>query len=297
VVTWNINGPGADRAPAIVGYLRTLEPDLIVLTEYRASRASNLIPLLRDAGWKYWLTSTDKDADCDIIVAARTPIVPTERYLSLPPTEALSKSEEYFQKRWLEVRVPAWQVMGTEGCVTIGGVHVPEVGGSGGDEQRQMVARKKIFCDALHAMLQKLTSTAYMLIGDLNTGLDDDIVNLQTNRPTEPKSLSRNSRYVYPLVIERLRDELRFRDAWRVRHRKTYEYTYRGKTNGFRLDQAWLAPALRPALSDATHTRDACEKITIGREVVKRSDHEALVVDLLLEVIQDRAISRQSFGC
>lgn len=63
-------------------------------------------------------------------------------------------------------------------------------------------------------------------------------------------------------------------DAWRRLHPDDREYTWYSRpwNNGFRLDHAFLSPALLPALRGATYDH--------GIREAKVSDHSALIVDL-----------------
>jgi exonuclease III len=288
VATWNINGPGASRLPAIVEYLETLDADLLVLTEYIADRGAGLIDMVRQAGWPHVVTNTNGGSENGILIAAHTPVSPTGTRIEPAMATGLLASNEYFAKRWLEANVPAWHVPGATGPITIGGVHIPDVGGSG-DERRLKERRKEAFCDTLHEILTESALAPYMLIGDLNTGFDTDIVELASGLPARPETLGANSRFWYPVALERLRDQLGWSDAWRMSHPGRYEFTWKGKVNGFRLDQAWLSPALRPTIQDAMHLTTAWDALNVTHGAPRRSDHAALVVDMRVMVNCDRS--------
>lgn len=280
ILTWNINGPSEARVPSIVSYIDSQGPDVIVLTEYVADNSKSIVPQLAARGWKHIIPSTEEGKENGVLVAARMEVRPTGRALRLDNTIRADVSDTYLRKRWVEVEFPNVRIMQAGASLTLGGVHIPEVGGST-TIRTQKERIKRAFWDATLVALHDRCAVPYMLIGDLNTGLPEDIVDTTTARPLAPRLANQpNTRFTYPTALTRLRDEFGWSDAWRSLHPNDYEFTFRGSRNGFRIDHAWLSPCLRLALRSAAHCMNSWDKVQINGGLVQRSDHRALIVDL-----------------
>ncbi len=97
-----------------------------------------------------------------------------------------------------------------------------------------------------------------VLIGDFNTGKHfiDEV----------------GATFVGPEYLGRL-EELAYADAWRRLHPEAREYTwFSHRGNGFRLDYAFLSPALAPRLRRACHSQQEREE--------RVSDQAALLVEI-----------------
>jgi exonuclease III len=114
------------------------------------------------------------------------------------------------------------------------------------------------------------------MIGDFNTGkhyIDEE-----------------GATFLGPEYIDRL-EELGYSDAWRVTHQATRDYTWFSSAgNGFRLDYAFLSPALTPRLARAEHIhKTRLEAVT---------DHSALLVEIGEYTAQQRlAVDAQRRRC
>jgi exodeoxyribonuclease III len=144
--------------------------------------------------------------------------------------------------RWVEVHLP-------DLGVHIGGVHLPD-----GSHHR---ARRE-YWGALVATARRLRETPAVLIGDFNTGrhLADE----------------EGSTFSCAEMMGRLA-ALGFVDAWRARHPGEREFTwFSHKGNGFRIDHAFVSPALAGRLRGAAYSHSEREN--------GLSDHSAMVVEL-----------------
>lgn len=103
-----------------------------------------------------------------------------------------------------------------------------------------------------------LATEPTLIIGDFNTGkhhIDEE-----------------GATFLGPEYIDRI-EELGYTDAWRTTHQATRDYTWFSSAgNGFRLDYAFLSPALAPRLARAEHIhKPRHEAVT---------DHSGLLVEI-----------------
>lgn len=118
--------------------------------------------------------------------------------------------------------------------------------------------RKVPYWDWLLERARERADRPCLFMGDFNTGkhrLDEE-----------------GATFVYPQALDKM-EELGYRDAWRMLHPTEREYTwFSQRARGFRLDYAWLAPALIRCLRSATHLHETrCPEIT---------DHAGLLIEL-----------------
>jgi len=275
MLTWNLNHTGAARAAHIVSYLAAVGPDVVVLTEDAPAYTPGLPQVLRDARWPY-VASADTGKGDGVLIASTTPV----RTIETPLTVDLAFLDsgrcgvvaEAVRRRWLVVDLPDYST-GT-GPLRLVATHIPEVDGA---ETPERVAIKKAFWDAAIAHLSSFPDAA-VLAGDLNTGLPEDIDDVETERPLDPARAARcGTRFTYPEAIARLAS-VGWGDAWRDLNPDRFEYTYRSPRNGFRIDHIWLSPAARPLLRSAAHLADSWDAPSDGSS--RRSDHRAVVATL-----------------
>ncbi len=277
ILTWNINHTGATRAADIVSYLMAVGPDVVALTEYAPAFAPGLPQTLQDARWPYVASSADVGKGYGILIASTTPV----RVIDMPLTVDLAFLEpehreavdEAVRRRWLVVDLPAYSA--EKGAPPrLSAAHVPEVDSA---ETPERVAIKRAYWDAVMAHLSSFPG-AGVLAGDLNTGLPEDIVDVETDRlPTPTRARRRGTRFIYPEAIAHLAAS-GWVDAWRSLNLDRYEYTYRGSRNGFRPDHIWLSPSARPLLRSADHRADSWDAPSDGS--ARRSDHRAVMAML-----------------
>jgi len=122
--------------------------------------------------------------------------------------------------------------------------------------------QRRLYCDAAINVSVAKQSLPHLIIGDLNSF------------PATPAELG-NSLRDSQWLIEVAKSG--WIEAWRHLHPADQEFTwfsrlYRGLPgNGFRLDQAWMSPALAPSLTSANYDHSARED--------GLSDHSVLLLD------------------
>jgi exonuclease III len=242
IVSWNIRAGGGVRAGAIGRQIARWAPDVIVLSEFRATPPSRtLAGALAAGGWPQQLTTADARAPGvnALLVAARWPL----RRIRLPaaPVE---------RRRWL--------VAGVESPIplVVGAMHVPN----------RVSGRKYPFLEAVLACARGWRRGPALLVGDTNSGrrgLDEEV----------PVFSAREEGWIDGL------DGCGWRDAFR--HLRADERTYTwyspNGANGFRIDQAFVNAPLLARLKEAVYVWGG-PRHGARRDIL--SDHAALLVDL-----------------
>jgi len=292
LLTWNIQQGGGKRWPRIAEYIRRQGADVVVLTEFHPASGHDLRVRLAMIGLVYQVAAATSGNDNTILVASTTRLERVEGSLPLRglPPETCAR----LQRRWLDLRLPAWSLHGTDtpsdGRATVplslGGVHAPAADGPIPLAEKPRLQREAdCFWTALRPLLQRQRDTPYVLIGDLNTGLALD---------QHIAGISDGAAFFGAPHVAALRDE-GWLDAWRQLHGERQEYTWRhGRSGGWRLDGAWLSPALRHTLIAARHRHAARRPYTAPDRGVTRmqrlSDHSALIVDIQATCLDDVAV-------
>lgn len=210
---------------------------MVALCEYRATPPSRaLAAALAAAGLEHQLSTADpcRPADNRLLLAARWPL--TRRRLPTAPAEP---------GRWLLAEVAAPRPF------ALGAMHVPN----------RVTGRKWPFLDAVLAVVRGWRRGPGLLIGDTNSGRPD----LDEQAPAFN---AREGAFMEGLERAGWRDALRhLRGGARV-----YTWYSPNAGNGFRLDQAFVNPALLPRLRAVRHAW--------GPAGAALSDHAAVLVDL-----------------
>jgi exonuclease III len=241
VIFWNIRAGGGARATAIARQIRSWEADAVALAEFRGTAPSE--ELARDLarlGLPYQWTTADaaRPRVNGLLLASRWPL----RRLRLPTAPAEPC-------RWLLARVRAPEPL------ALGVMHAPNrVGG-----------RKYPFLDAVLATVRRRWATPALLIGDTNSGrigLDEQVPAFNRLEDGWMRGL----------------DQAGWTDAFRQLRGDARAYTWYSPNggNGFRIDQAFLSPALRPRLRSFRYDWGRRGRRS-GRPA---SDHAAMVLDL-----------------
>jgi len=241
IVSWNIRAGGGKRAVGIVDQLLAWQPDIIALSEFRATEASVWIAQqLHSHGYIYQRTTADpKEAAVNaLLVASRWPV----RKVNLKHAPAN-------KRRWLQVNVYAQQTIG------LMAMHIPN----------RSTGRKYPFMDSVTDVVRQWRGKPSVLLGDTNSGcigIDEESPAFNKIEDQWIKTLNR----------------LRWADAHRLLHGESLAYTWYSPNgrNGFRLDQAFIHPALHAGLREFSyiwggqpHARQDC-----------LSDHAAMVIDI-----------------
>ncbi len=128
------------------------------------------------------------------------------------------------------------------------GIHIPGAGDKWGKED---------FWKAVVDFGKSKEGEKVLMIGDFNTGLDID---------------AEGTPFRFSEYTKRLNDS-GWIDAWRFKNKTLREYTWYSKSgNGFRLDYAYLSPALKKGFVNAYYSHE--------ERILKLSDHSSLCVEL-----------------
>lgn len=234
-LTWNIlHGGGPRRTPEIALRLVGHRPDIVVLCEFRRTFGGQIAAVLADHGLVHHASTGPGPGTNGVLIASRWPIEPRER-----------PGGDVFQRRWLEVVIPALDL-------TMIGVHVPD--DSNPDDKarcwRGLVDRGR-----------ELKDNRAVVMGDFNTG-----------RPFEDEP----GATLGCVGLMGALCTLGFADAWRERWPEGREYTWFSRTGaGFRVDHAFVSRALRDRVSTARFSHE--------ERTERASDHSALIVDLSID--------------
>jgi exonuclease III len=242
IVAWNIRAGGGQRVGGIGQQLERWAPDVVALSEFRATAPSlALAATLAEAGLPHQLTTADpaRSQVNALLVAARWPLHRVR--LRAAPVE---------RGRWLLAAVEA------PARLAIGVMHVPNRAGG----------RKYPFLDAVLACARRWHLGPALLVGDTNSGrrgLDEAVAAFN----------AREEGWIDALA------DCRWLDAFRHLRAEARAYTWYSpnRRNGFRIDQAFVNASLLPQLTGA---RYAWGGSTRRGRVDALSDHAALLVDL-----------------
>lgn len=233
IVSWNVQGLRKNiNAQTLADALLSHEPSLIALHEFSAKPFGEALAGLIAAEGFELYAPSARTSPFRSVMFAR----PGARLI---PTPFPLLADDPF---WIELRF---------GELGISAAHVPLRGPD-----------RKAHWEAALSLTKSVGDGLHLLIGDLNTtlhGID------------EKHSAVPGEQYLRQLEAER------WVEAWRHRHPSAdaMEYSWHHPKlphNGFRLDQAWLSPALVPLLRDARMDHEV--------RAQKLSDHSMLIVDL-----------------
>lgn len=242
IICWNIRAGGGRRIEAIAAQLRRWRPDVVALSEFRATPPSRQLgSRLHDSGLVHQLTTADPAraaANC-LLLASRWPL-----------RRVLLRGREPEAGRWLVARVDA------PGPFTLGALHVPNM----------VSGRKYPFLDAVLRISRRWSSGPALFAGDTNSGrigIDEE----------SPAFTEREERWIAAMT------EAGWPDAFRLLHPRARAYTWYSPNagNGFRLDQAFVNQRLLPRLREV---RYVWGKAANAERRDALSDHAAMIVDL-----------------
>jgi exonuclease III len=241
IVAWNIRAGGGERVDAIARQLERWAPDVVVLSEFRATPPSCVLAAtLATRGLTHQITTAIPDTPGvnALLLASRWPL----RSLRLrggPPDRG----------RWLAADVEAPLPL------VIGGMHVPN----------RVTRRKYPFLDAVLTCARRWRHGPALFVGDTNSGrrgLDEQVP-------------------AFNAIEEGWVDGLAgcgWRDAFRHLRPDARAYTWYSPNgrNGFRIDQAFVNAALLARLKNAAYVWGG--RRGVRRDCL--SDHAALLIDL-----------------
>jgi exodeoxyribonuclease III len=242
IMAWNIrHGGGGRNMPAIALVLLEYRPEIIVLSEFRRLTGGQIAAALADHGWIHQHTTSPPPGTNGLLIASRLPFaVVGPEAGELPPVlcpraaaaAALRRAELDF------------------GDLGIIAAHIPCAG-------PERTAREHLF-QCLLAAARRQRDTPCLVIGDLNAG---------RHRLDEAGATFTCTRLLGQLA------GLGYVDAWRKLNGDSREFSwYSAQGAGFRLDHAFISPALLPRL--------ACCRYAHEPRKMGLSDHSALLLGL-----------------
>jgi len=243
IVSWNIRAGGGRRVEGIADQIARWSPDVVALSEFRATPPSaDLARALAGQGLLHQLSTASARVPHvnSLLIASRWPLARIRLADGFAPDSG----------RWLLAAVEG------PSAVTIGAMHVPN----------RVTGRKLPFLDSVLGVAHTWRRGPAVLVGDTNSGLID----LDEEAPA------------FDVVEDgwiRGLEAAGWVDAFRHLKGEERAYTWYSPNggNGFRIDQAFVNSALRPRLRDARHEWGAAP----GRRARHAlSDHAALLVDL-----------------
>ena len=210
IMSWNILKGGAKRTPGILERVRTLSPDVVVMSDFLTHCGEPLQDGLRDAGYQHLAHTEPAPRRPGLPLASKQPF---ER--RLPSTRNADVAE-----RWLEVWFGKKQF-------GLAAVYVPNKG--------EDISRKETFWKAIHEAAERQRSEPFLFMGDLNSGYAAVDAQGEGNLTSVEYFLGMPARG--------------FTDAWRHKNRGALQYTWYSKRggrdlNGFRLDHAFASASL-----------------------------------------------------
>lgn len=218
LVAWNIlHGGGTARTPEIVLTLCGLNPDVVVLSEFRRTMGGQIAGVLWDRGLTHQAWTDPPSGRNGLLIASRFPLEPGDE----GPGAG-------FEHRFLDVRLPGQGLHLT-------GVHAP-------DAQRhepESLQRQAQFWQHVVRLCDARRNDRHVVIGDLNAGrLGFDGAGPSL---TGGWFLGRISTFGY-------------RDAYRLCEPSGRAVTWLSHAgNGLRIDAAWVSEALRDWVSGVSH--------------------------------------------
>ncbi len=235
VVSWNILQGAPTRGARIVQALLAYRPDLVVLTEYHPDRSGLVAEQLGEAGLIHQ-ASAEAGYGYQVFMGSVEPLSEPTR-LATP---------EHQVGGYLEVEI-------ARSRLSVAGVYVPVI-------SAVPLAEKRRFWAMLHSAASRNLDNPYLAVGDWNTG------DFPWDKEAAGRPFSCTEEY-------RRMKELGFDEAWRTLNGDRREYTWRSnRGNGFRIDHAFVSPALRPRLVAARYSHQERE--------AKISDHSVMILDL-----------------
>lgn len=242
IVSWNIRAGGGQRQPDIYNQLHQWQPDIIALSEFRATPPSQrLAKLLQNDGLLYQFTTTDEARPVTnaLLLASRLPL--KQLWHQAAPQEPC---------RWLLAQVE------TTPAIAIGVMHVPNY----------VSGRKYPFHEAVLAVLDDWQLGPGLLIGDTNSGLP--------GLDEETKVFGRREKNWFESLAAK-----GWLDIFRELNGDEPVYSWYSPNggNGFRLDQAFVNQPLAEYVTAVRYEWGKPNVDSQRRDAL--SDHAALIVD------------------
>jgi exodeoxyribonuclease III len=242
LLTWNIQHGGGTRIPRIVEEISAYDPDVVAVTEYRATPGIALRAAMKERGLPFCETTNPPGSRNGIAVFSCSPI-------HLKPSPAPTES----QVRWLDLDLPEYGF----------GAGILHIMAAGSGMRSPCNLAKINFWNAVLVAAEVRLHQPHLLVGDWNTG---------THRVDESGKTFICSEHFAKL------SEIGWTDMWRHHNPGTTEYTWYSKfkggvrANGFRLDHVFATPSLRVRVA-------SCRYSHVERDA-GLTDHSMVIVDV-----------------
>jgi len=242
IVSWNIRAGGGRRVANIAKQLARWQPDIVALSEFRATPPSqSLAEALLEYGLEHQLTTSqdEQPATNALLLASRDPL--EQIWLPTVPQEV---------HRWLLATIKATQPF------SIGVMHIPN----------RVSGRKYLFHEAVLTIARQWSLGPGCLIGDTNSGMPGIDEETAVFGPQEAGWLQSLEAAGWPDIFRYLKGQQRA-FTW---------YSPNGR-NGFRLDQAFINRQLMPRVRNMRYEWGSPEMSNDRRDTL--SDHAAIILD------------------
>jgi exonuclease III len=263
VVAWNIRAGGGRRVEQIALQLQAWQPDVVALSEFRGTPASQwLAEELASQGLSHQLTTAEpaKPAANRLLIASRWPV--EQSHLRRAPK---------VDGKWLLAEVAAPTPF------AISAMHIPNF----------VTGNRYVYHDAALAVARGWKGLPALLVGDTNTGrigIDEE----------SPVFSQRDDNWMQSL------ERAGWHDAFRHLYGETRVYTWYSpnKGNGFRLDEAFIHKSLLSRLRDVSYQWGKASTETTGTLIGPRNAAKLLLDDrpLRRDVLSDHAALIVDFG-
>ncbi|HEX9922342.1 MAG TPA: endonuclease/exonuclease/phosphatase family protein [Anaerolineae bacterium] len=243
IVSWNIRAGGGRRVVEIGRQLQRWQPDLVALSEFRATPPSKqLAQELVSTGLSHQLTTatTETPATNALLLASRFPL-----------KQVWHKAAPVEPTRWLLAQIERPQP------ITIGAMHIPNY----------VSGRKYSFHDAVLAVVKDWSLGVGLLIGDTNSGIPGIDEETKVFGSMEENWFRSLEAYGWIDVFRHLNG-----------NERAYTWYSPNGGNGFRLDQAFLNQSLLPFVSTMRYEWGSSSDHNERRDAL--SDHAAVLLDL-----------------
>lgn len=248
VVSWNILQGGGSRLQGICDSLRELNPDVLVLQEFRHGKhAPLLINTLDELGLVYQVFPESPANKNSVVVASRTTAYLLDWSNTLSGVDISQIDNKLMYAVSIEAVANAENKTGKASCLPfiLIAAHLPH-----------KKAQRPYFEALLQDKDKMLAQT--MILGDLNCGIPFEDSDTKTFDNT----------HLFQALLQQ-----GWIDSWRSRHERVREFSWISpRGNGYRYDHCLCSESLDKYISKISYTHSLREE--------KFSDHSALIIDV-----------------
>ena len=252
IISWNIRAGGGKRVAGILAQLLKWQPQIIGLSEFRGTPASQwLAAELAKAGFLFQISSVNPNSP------AKNALLLASRFaLQSVTVPKMPRNPD----RWLLANVKIVP------SVILGLMHVPNY---------TTPTLKYPYLASVLRMIDAWDAGPGLVMGDTNCGergIDEEKLS--------PPKFQREHDWMVGM------EQRGWVDAYRHNQGDKHEYTwYSHRNNGFRLDHVFCSPHLAPAIKAVRHVWGNDSKQKQRRDSL--SDHAAIIVDIESNKILD----------